>query len=423
MRGRRPNVETNAATAALYADRVLQANEGCDFDFLRGRSEVVSRRAHVPVERPADGLRVRRLVPLDRPLTQNESSWRTSSAGRSCARAGGSRHARPSRRPGEPPTRSKGLSWAAWWLDDAETVFAAREQAYRLYRQGGDAAGAARMATWLAADELDFHGAEAVASGWLQRAHRLLDGLEPGPEHGWLAFHEGYIAHAGGDGAAARGARRPGGRARPALRRPRPRDARARARGGVARRRSDVSRRACAVSTRRRRRRSRARPRFRSRAPGRAACSSARAPPSSTSTAPAEWCDRIAEFADRYGSRYMLGFCRAEYGAVHLWRGRWSEAESLFEESHRGTTPSPGRRTCRGRWPRSPSCGAGRGGPTRPRHCSTRRARTTSAQLCRARLALDGGAAARRGRAARAAADATCRHRSARPRSSCSRVR
>ena len=40
-----------------------------------------------------------------------------------------------------------------------------------------------------------------------------------------------------------------------------------------------------------------------------------------------EWCDRIAEFAERYGSRYMLAFCRAEYGDVHLWRGRWSEAE------------------------------------------------------------------------------------------------
>jgi dihydroxyacid dehydratase/phosphogluconate dehydratase len=25
----------------LFADRVLQANEGCDFDFLRGRSAVV----------------------------------------------------------------------------------------------------------------------------------------------------------------------------------------------------------------------------------------------------------------------------------------------------------------------------------------------------------------------------------------------
>ena len=78
----------------------------------------------------------------------------------------------------ETPEALEGLSWAAWWLDDGETVFAARERAYRRYRADGDGAAAARMATWLAADELDFHGAAAVASGWLQRAHRLLD---PGP--------------------------------------------------------------------------------------------------------------------------------------------------------------------------------------------------------------------------------------------------
>jgi hypothetical protein len=50
----------------------------------------------------------------------------------------------------------------------------------------------------------DFHGAAAVASGWLRRAHRLLDPLEPGPDHGWLAFHDGYVAHLGGDIARAR---------------------------------------------------------------------------------------------------------------------------------------------------------------------------------------------------------------------------
>ena len=46
-----------------------------------------------------------------------------------------------------------------------------------------------------------------------------------------------------------------------------------------------------------------------------------------------EWCDRIAEFAKRYGSRYMLAFCRAEYGAVHLSRGWWAEAEKLLQAS------------------------------------------------------------------------------------------
>src|SRR5215831_19849338 len=97
----------------------------------------------------------------------------------------------------------EGLSWAAWWLDDADTVFAARERAYRLYRRQGDTRSAARMATWLAVDQLDFHGARSVAAGWLQRAHRLLDPLPPGPDHGWLAFHDGYLAHAAGDTATA----------------------------------------------------------------------------------------------------------------------------------------------------------------------------------------------------------------------------
>jgi LuxR family transcriptional regulator, maltose regulon positive regulatory protein len=97
----------------------------------------------------------------------------------------------------------EGLSWAAWWLDDGDAVFAARERAFTLYRAGGDAEGAARMAIWLAVDELDFRGSWAVASGWLQRAERLLADLEPGPEHGWLAFQQGYIAHATGDTARA----------------------------------------------------------------------------------------------------------------------------------------------------------------------------------------------------------------------------
>ena len=58
----------------------------------------------------------------------------------------------------------EGLSWAAWWLDDAETVFSAREHAYRLYLERGEPAAAARMATWIGADQNDFHGAAAVAA-------------------------------------------------------------------------------------------------------------------------------------------------------------------------------------------------------------------------------------------------------------------
>ena len=41
---------------------------------------------------------------------------------------------------GESAEALEGLSWAAWWLDDAETVFEARERAYHRYRKRRDPA-------------------------------------------------------------------------------------------------------------------------------------------------------------------------------------------------------------------------------------------------------------------------------------------
>ena len=84
----------------------------------------------------------------------------------------------------------EGASWAAWWQHDEQATFEARERAYRLYRTRGDRRGAARMATWLGTDSVDFRGDLAVGQGWLARARRLLVDLEPGPEHGWLDVHE-----------------------------------------------------------------------------------------------------------------------------------------------------------------------------------------------------------------------------------------
>jgi hypothetical protein len=67
-----------------------------------------------------------------------------------------------------------------------------------------------------------------------------------------------------------------------------------------------------------------------------------------------EWCDRIAEFVERYGSRYMLAFCRAEYGAVHPWRGRWADAETLLEaELRRRRGARRARGGCLGAHPRA----------------------------------------------------------------------
>jgi LuxR family maltose regulon positive regulatory protein len=290
---------------------------------------------------------------------------------------------------GETPEALEGLSWAAWWLDDGEAVFAARERAYRLYRKRGDAAAAARMATWLAADQLDFRGAWAVASGWLRRAHSLLEPLEPGPEHGWLSFHEGYLAHADGDtatatdmaanttqlgrrfgvadlemlGLALEGATLVGcARLREGMRCLD--EATAAALEGDATIPISCAWTFCILVS---------------------ACTSAldyeRA---------SEWCDRIAEFADQYGSRYMLAFCRAEYGAIHLWRGRWTDAERMLEASVEDFARS------RPAWVGAPLAGLAELRRRQGRTADAVRlldeaGASSKAHLCRARLALDRG--------------------------------
>lgn len=95
---------------------------------------------------------------------------------------------------GESAEAFEDLGLAAWWLDDAELVFSARERAYSLYRDGGDPRGAARVAIWLVWDNLSFRGDFAVASGWLERARRLLAGHEHSAEFGWLLIREGEVA-------------------------------------------------------------------------------------------------------------------------------------------------------------------------------------------------------------------------------------
>jgi ATP/maltotriose-dependent transcriptional regulator MalT len=95
---------------------------------------------------------------------------------------------------GETPEALEGMGWVGHMLGDDRLTFEAREQAYRLYLERGDNSSAARIAAYLAADHLMFRGEPAVANGWLQRAHSLIDDLEPSVDHGWLAIHEGHIA-------------------------------------------------------------------------------------------------------------------------------------------------------------------------------------------------------------------------------------
>jgi len=86
------------------------------------------------------------------------------------------------------------LGRAAWWLDDAEAALHAREKAYRLYRGRGDSQSAARVAIALAYDYLSFRGEHVISNGWSRRAHRLLEGLDLVPEHGWIKAWDGNVA-------------------------------------------------------------------------------------------------------------------------------------------------------------------------------------------------------------------------------------
>jgi LuxR family transcriptional regulator, maltose regulon positive regulatory protein len=240
---------------------------------------------------------------------------------------------------GETPEGLEGLSWAAWWLDDAETVMQARERAFRLYRERGDVGSAGRMAIWLASDQLDFHGALAVANGWLARAQRLLAPLEPGPDHGWLAFHEGYIASLCGDFDRAEALGAQAAKLGRELGVPDLEMLGLALHGStlVARARVNEGMRCLDEATAMALAGEAAIP---------IACAWACCFLVSACTnildfqRAYEWCDRIAEFSERYDSRFMLAFCRAEYGAVHLWRGQWREADEMLVASVEDFTSS-----------------------------------------------------------------------------------
>jgi ATP/maltotriose-dependent transcriptional regulator MalT len=97
----------------------------------------------------------------------------------------------------------EGLSWAAWWVEDVATCIDARERAYRLSREG-DMRRAAMLALWVADDYLILRGERAIANGWFQRAARILEALDTCPEQGWLDALLGYVATVDGDPAKAK---------------------------------------------------------------------------------------------------------------------------------------------------------------------------------------------------------------------------
>ena len=90
------------------------------------------------------------------------------------------------------------LGEAAWWLGRMQECTSARERAVAAYTDAGHPRVAALVALRLFYTS-SVRGDEAIATGWLRRASRLLDGEPEGVEHGQLRLAEARVARSQGD--------------------------------------------------------------------------------------------------------------------------------------------------------------------------------------------------------------------------------
>jgi LuxR family transcriptional regulator, maltose regulon positive regulatory protein len=223
----------------------------------------------------------------------------------------------------------EGYALASWWLDDVDAAIEARERAYVLRRERGQLIEAARVAGFLAWDYGAMRGVNAVANGWLQRARRLMEDLEPSAEQAWLPMIEASF-HLDND-------------PRAVLRLSREAGEHARAHGGL-----DIEMTARTLEGLALVSLGRVEDGTRLLDEGTAAatvgelsdplaigscccnmiiaCERAR-----DFDRAGQWCDQLSAFCERTGHRPLLALCRAHQGTVLMMRGEWREAEEELE--------------------------------------------------------------------------------------------
>ena len=86
----------------------------------------------------------------------------------------------------ESPDARLGLATALWWLGDSHASVAQASRAYALFRRASNVERAVQCAVWLAITYKANFANFAAANGWIGRAERLLEPLEPGTLHGWV---------------------------------------------------------------------------------------------------------------------------------------------------------------------------------------------------------------------------------------------
>jgi ATP/maltotriose-dependent transcriptional regulator MalT len=229
---------------------------------------------------------------------------------------------------GETAAALEGLGIASRWLGATGPMFRAMTQSYRLYRRADDRRSAARTALQLALGEIYFRMEPAVALGWLARAERLLDGLEPTPEGALTMCVRANVA-LGMD----KDLERALATAREAQRYARAAgafdmemmalaieglalvcagevergmglldEATAAAVGGEVEDPDAISTTCCALID---------------------ACKRVR-----DYNRASQWCDQVREFCERWSDQLTFAACRAHYADVLIWRGAWADAEA-----------------------------------------------------------------------------------------------
>jgi class 3 adenylate cyclase len=87
---------------------------------------------------------------------------------------------------------------ASWWNGHLEQAIELRERAYGAATRDGRPDLAAMVAIKLARDNV-YRSSDTMARAWLQRAERLLEGVEENAGHGWLAATASFRAAITGD--------------------------------------------------------------------------------------------------------------------------------------------------------------------------------------------------------------------------------
>lgn len=237
------------------------------------------------------------------------------------------------------PEAHDGLGLALWWLNDVPGAHHARTQAFLGYKARGDDARAARLAAWLAREQIFLHGNASAMQGWFARAESLLADSPESAAHGWVRL---YRATMTAD--------------LPAM------DATAAAVSALARRHDDDDLAAFALVN----------GGYAAVAQGRVAEGMAMVDEAMIAATSGEvgdifvvteifcvtlsacelagdlartrhWCEMALAYAERYNAPFLSAYCRTTYGGLLAAAGQWPDAEAaldeaiaIFDEGHQG---------------------------------------------------------------------------------------